>query len=174
MEAHGIHPHIFAGPSAANALWVTRERISLAGTDHRNPFLFPAGVAIQCGSRHACSRTDAVWVDDGSISFRLVFKHAKVKPAQDKEIHPVAQGVAAGFQVDLRIEIGLAAAGVDAVLGNYRAVPGVVRACAQAVGSHPKIGVIRHRLPHQRVQRGVVKIPSAPMHVSRGLYAKTT
>jgi hypothetical protein len=60
MEAHGIHPHIVAGPSAANALWVTRERISFAGTDRRNPFLFPAGVAIQCcASRHACSRTDA-------------------------------------------------------------------------------------------------------------------
>ena len=64
----------------------------------------------------------------------MVFKHTKVKPAQDKEIYPVAQGVAAGFQVDLRIEIGLAAAGVDAVLGNYRAVPGVPRACAQAGG----------------------------------------
>ena len=60
MEAHGIHPHIFAGPSAANALWVTRERISVAGTDRRNPFLFPAGVAIQCyGSRHAWARADA-------------------------------------------------------------------------------------------------------------------
>ena len=53
MESHGIHPHIFAGPSAANALWVTRERIFRAGTDRRNPFLFPAGVAIQCGFPHS-------------------------------------------------------------------------------------------------------------------------
>jgi hypothetical protein len=49
-----------AGPSQVLCLRVTRERISLAGTDRRNPFLFPAGVAIQCyASRHACSRTDA-------------------------------------------------------------------------------------------------------------------
>ena len=54
--------------------------------------------------------------------------------AQNEEVVPVAHGVAAGFQIDLRIEIGLTAAGVDAVLGNYRAVPSISRAHAQAGG----------------------------------------
>ena len=73
-------------------------------------------------------------VNDRSISFRLVFKHAKVKLAQDEKISPVTQGVAAGFQVGLRIDIGLATAGVNTVLGNYSAVPSVTRACTQTVG----------------------------------------
>ena len=42
MESRGIHPHIVAGPSAANALWVTSERISFAGTDR-----FDSRLALQ-------------------------------------------------------------------------------------------------------------------------------
>ena len=61
-----------------------------------------------------------------------MFKHTEMELAEDQEVDPVAQGVAAGLEVGLRIEVGLAAAGMHAVLGNDRAIPRVAGANTQA------------------------------------------
>ena len=65
-----------------------------------------------------------------SFCFRL--QHAEVELAQNEEVDPVAEGIAANLEVFLSVKVGLSAAGMDAILGDDGAVPGLAGARTEA------------------------------------------